>query len=61
MTNPILKNNIKTISLCFIALFIISQRTSAQNSILGFKTADKQNKIENEQVLLLGEGTKILF
>ena len=44
MTNPILKNNIKTISLCFIALFIISQRTSAQNSMLGFKNAEKQNK-----------------
>ena len=48
MKNSILKNNIKTISLCFIALFMGTQNTMAQNTILGFKNVEKQNKLEKD-------------
>ena len=48
MKNLILKNNIKTISLCFIALFMGTQNTMAQNTILGFKNVEKQNKLEKD-------------
>ena len=46
MKNTFLKNNLKKICLCFLVLFMLNKNTIAQNTILGFKTADKQNKIE---------------
>ena len=47
------KNTITAKSLCFISLFIITNinvtnNSIAQKPILGFKTADKQNKIEKD-------------
>ena len=48
MKNSILKNNIKTISLCFIALFMVTKNSMAQNTILGFINVEKQNKIEKD-------------
>ena len=48
MKNIFFKKTIIATSLCFISLFILSNQSFAQNAILGFKTADKQNKIEKD-------------
>ena len=37
------------------------ENVNLRNSIISSNSSIKQNKIKNEQVLLLGEGTKILF
>jgi glucose-1-phosphate thymidylyltransferase len=39
----------------------IEKNVNLRNSIISSNSSIKQNKIKNEQVLLLGEGTKILF
>ena len=39
----------------------IRKNVNLRNSIISSNSSIKQNKIKNEQVLLLGEGTKILF
>jgi len=39
----------------------IEKNINLRNSIISSNSSIKQNKIKNEQVLLLGEGTKILF
>ena len=48
MKKKFIKKTIITTSLCFISLFFITNPTIAQSSILGFKTTDKQNKIEKD-------------
>ena len=39
----------------------IEKNVNLRNSIISSNSSIKQNKTENEQILLLGEGTKILF
>jgi len=39
----------------------IEKNVNLRNSIISSNSSIKQNKIENEQILLLGEGTKILL
>jgi glucose-1-phosphate thymidylyltransferase len=39
----------------------IDKNVNLRNSIISSNSSIKQNKIENEQILLLGEGTKISF
>jgi len=65
MKKLLIKNNLKTISLCFIVLFMVSKNMSAQNSMLGFKNAEKQNKIEKDfdaqlNAVRVGQNIKLL-
>jgi len=39
----------------------IDENVNLRNSIISSNSSIKQNKTENEQILLLGEGTKISF
>ena len=39
----------------------IDKNVNLRNSIISSNSSIKQNKIKDEQILLLGEGTKIFF
>ena len=48
MKKRILKKTLLASTLCLIALFMVSMNAFTQNKILGFKSAEKQNKIEKD-------------
>ena len=48
MKKRIFKKTIIASALCLISLFFVSMNAAAQNQILGFKNAEKQNKIEKD-------------
>ena len=48
MKKRIFKKTIIASALCLISLFFVRMNALAQNQILGFKNAEKQNKIEKD-------------
>ena len=44
-----------------LSRFKIGKNVNLRNSIISSNSSIKENSIKNEQVFLLGEGTKVLF